>query len=138
MLAAGRSYGSYCFGVWGGRTVSPSLCPSFNSSSSFRQTLLPPHELQKCSELAIRILPIAVHPHAQVLGVFGLTQTFPWLHEVAEHPRTANSRPSCCVCIHGQKRSCLFCTSLPMCKPVSSLIPWRIMPSLGVATLLRD
>ena len=25
---------------------------------------------------------------------------------VAEHPRTANLRPSCCVCIHGQKRSC--------------------------------
>ena len=44
-------------------------------------------------------------PHAQALGIFGLTQTFSWLHEFAEHPRTANSRPSCCVCIDEQKRS---------------------------------
>ena len=49
-----------------------------------------PHELQKCSRFAICVLPIAVHPHAQALGVFGLTQTFSGLHEFVEHSRMPN------------------------------------------------
>ena len=36
----------------------------------------------------------------------GLTQFFFLSPRVAEYPRTAKSCPSCCVCIHGQKRSC--------------------------------
>ena len=62
-----------------------------------------------------RTLPWSVHsttilvvsPHAQVFGAFLVSRRFFFLSpRVAEYPRTAKSRPSCCVCIHGQKRSC--------------------------------
>ena len=47
-------------------------------------------------------------PHAQVLGGrFLVPRRFSSSPpRVAEHPRTANSSPSCCLCTHGQKRSC--------------------------------
>ena len=62
-----------------------------------------------------RTLPWSVHSTTmlvcwllmQGLWVFlGLTQVFFLSPRVAEYPRIAKSCPSCCVCIHGKKRSC--------------------------------
>ena len=53
-------------------------------------------------------LSVLTHTHTlpTILVVHLLTQTFIFTPRVVEHPRTAKSHPSCCVCIHGQKRSC--------------------------------
>ena len=50
----------------------------------------------KCLRLAIHVLSIVVHPHAQALGVLGLTQAFSRLHEFVEHSRTPNFASSLC------------------------------------------
>ena len=58
-----------------------------------------------CSLTLTRFWSVA-HTHTQALGVFGSHAGFVLLpHELLKHPRTVNSRPSCCVCIPGRKRS---------------------------------
>ena len=40
--------------------------------------------------------PLSDSLHAQALGSFGLTQTFSWLHEFAEHSCTSNFKSFLC------------------------------------------
>ena len=50
--------------------------------------------------------------------------------QVAEHPRTAISRPPCCLVIHGKKRSCFLLTQgLHCCAFSRRGIPFRFLPS---------
>ena len=98
-ISAG-SWGSYCLGmgVAGLSFLSPMHTPPIVDFWMERKNALFTHadfysspRVAKWGRLAIRILPIAVHPHAQVLGVFGLTQTFIFIFtpRVAKHPWTA-------------------------------------------------
>ena len=70
------------------------------------------------------------HPLPTILAVHLLTQTFIFTPRVAEHPRTAKSCPSCCVCTHGQNRSCFLLTQgLHCCAFSRRGIPFRFLPS---------
>ena len=52
-------------GVAGLSVLTPEhTLPTILAVHLLTQIHLPPHELQKCSGLAIRVLPITVHPHA--------------------------------------------------------------------------
>ena len=71
------------------------------------------------------------HTLPMILVVHLLTQTIIFTPWVAEHPRTEKSCPSCCVCIHGQKKELFFLTQGLHCLFIS-LLGRIVYPRTGI------